>query len=92
VVDSWRGLRLNSPNDVVQKRDGTIWFSDPSYGFLQGFKDPPQVGDYVYRFEPRSGELSVVSDGFDKPNGLAFSPDESLLYVGDSGAIHAPAD
>jgi gluconolactonase len=92
VVDHWQGSRLNSPNDVVQKRDGTIWFTDPSYGFLQGFKDQPQVGDYVYRLEPGSGRLDVVADGFDKPNGLAFSPDESVLYVGDSGAIHAPDD
>jgi gluconolactonase len=92
VVDRWQGLRFNSPNDVVQKRDGTIWFTDPSYGFLQGFKDGPQLGDYVYRFDPRSGHLTVVADGFDKPNGLAFSPDESVLYIGDSGAIHGPGD
>ena len=92
LVDAWQGLRLNSPNDVVQKRDGTIWFTDPSYGFLQGFKAHPQMGDYVYRYEPGSGRLDVVADGFDKPNGLAFSPDESVLYVGDSGAIHGPGD
>jgi gluconolactonase len=92
VVDQWRGLRLNSPNDVVRKRDGTIWFTDPCYGFLQGFKPAPQLGEYVYRYEPGSGQLSVVADGFDKPNGLAFSPDESVLYVGDSGAIHGPGD
>jgi gluconolactonase len=85
LVDAWLGLRLNSPNDVVVKRDGTIWFTDPSYGHLQGFRPPPQVGDQVYRYDPRSGALSVVADGFDKPNGLAFSPDEDVLYVGDSG-------
>jgi gluconolactonase len=79
-------------NDVVQARDGSIWFTDPSYGFLQGFKSAPQVGDYVYRFDPVSGQLTVVADGFDKPNGLALAPDESVLYVGDSGAIHAPGD
>jgi gluconolactonase len=92
VVEQWRGLQLNSPNDVVQKRDGTIWFTDPSYGFLQGFKHTPQLGDYVYRYDPRSDDLSVVADCFDKPNGLAFSPDESILYIGDSGAIHGPDD
>jgi len=92
IVDAWQGLRLNSPNDVVQKRDGSIWFTDPSYGFLQGFKDQPQVGDYVYRFDPASGQVTIVADGLDKPNGLAFSPDESVLYVGDSGAIHGPDD
>jgi gluconolactonase len=92
VVDQWAGLRFNSPNDVVQKSDGTIWFTDPSYGFLQGFKDAPQLGDYVYRYEPRAGRLSVVADSFDKPNGLAFSPDERVLYVGDSGFVHGPND
>lgn len=84
IVDSLRGLRLNSPNDVVVASDGAIWFTDPSYGFLQGFKPEPQLGDYVYRYA--DGRLTVVADSFDKPNGLAFSPDESVLYVGDSGA------
>jgi gluconolactonase len=92
LVDQWRGLRLNSPNDVVQKRDGSIWFTDPSCGFLQGFKPEPQVGEFVYRYDPDSTQLSVVADDFDKPNGLAFTPDESILYVGDSGAIHGPGD
>ena len=92
VVEQWQGLPLNSPNDVVHKNDGTIWFTDPSYGYLQGFKDEPQLGDYVYRYDPGSGRLEVVADGFDKPNGLAFSPDDSVLYVGDSGAIHGPDD
>jgi gluconolactonase len=90
LVDNWGGLRLNSPNDVVVRRDGTIWFTDPSYGYLQGFRPEPQVGDHVYRFDPRSGRLSVVADGLDKPNGLAFSPDEQTLYVTDSGANAEP--
>jgi len=90
LVDSWGGLRLNSPNDVVVRRDGTIWFTDPSYGYLQGFRPEPQVGDYVYRFDPGSCRLSVVADRFDKPNGLAFSPDEQILYVTDSGANAEP--
>jgi gluconolactonase len=88
AVDEWLGLRLNSPNDVVVKRDGTIWFTDPSYGWLQGFRPVPQAGDHVYRYDPRSGALSVVADGFDKPNGLAFSPREDVLYVGDNGDPH----
>jgi gluconolactonase len=88
VVDAWRGLPLNSPNDVVVKSDGTIWFTDPSYGHLQGFRPEPQTGDHVYRYDPGSGELTVVADSFDKPNGLAFSPDERVLYVGDNGAPH----
>lgn len=90
VVDAWAGQRLNSPNDVVVKGDGTVWFTDPSYGHLQGFRPEPEVGDYVYRYEPRSGRLSVVADSFDKPNGLAFSADERMLYVGDSGANQEP--
>ena len=90
VVDALAGLPLNSPNDVVVKRDGTIWFTDPSYGFLQGFKPEPAHGDFVYRFDPATDRLTVVASDFDKPNGLAFSPDETVLYVGDSGANHEP--
>jgi gluconolactonase len=86
IVDTWGGLRLNSPNDVVVARDGSIWFTDPSYGHLQGFRPPPQVGDHVYRYDPAADRLTVVADGFDKPNGLAFSPDDSVLYITDSGA------
>ena len=81
VVDAFRGLPLNSPNDVVVKSDGSIWFTDPSYAHLQGFGPAPRLGDHVYCHD---GELELVADGFDKPNGLAFSPDESVLYVGDS--------
>lgn len=90
LVDSWRGLRFNSPNDVVVKSDGSIWFTDPSYGALQQFKDAPMVGDYVYRHDPATGMTSVVADSFNKPNGLAFSPDESILYINDSAAIQGP--
>jgi gluconolactonase len=88
LVDSWNGLPLNSPNDVVVKSDGTIWFTDPSYGYLQGFRPKPQIGDHVYRYDPTTDLLTLVGDGFDKPNGLAFSPDERVLYVGDNGAPH----
>jgi len=90
IVDNWAGRRLNSPNDVVVRHDGTIWFTDPSYGYRQGFRPEPQAGNYVYRFDPRSGRLSVLGDSFDKPNGLAFSPDERTLYVTDSGANDEP--
>jgi gluconolactonase len=86
LVDAFLGSRLNSPNDVVVKSDGTIWFTDPSYGHLQGFRPPPHTGDQVYRYDPGSDALSVVAETFDKPNGLAFSPDEAILYVGDNGA------
>ena len=90
LVASWQGLPLNSPNDVVVKSDGSIWFTDPSYGSLQGFRPDPQLGDFVYRFDPASGRVDVVADSFDKPNGLCFSPDESILYAGDSGANQEP--
>jgi gluconolactonase len=90
VVDNCRGLAFNSPNDIVVAADGAIWFTDPSYGFLQGFRPEPETGDHVYRHDPATGETMVVADSFDKPNGLAFSPDGSILYVGDSGANHEP--
>jgi gluconolactonase len=88
LVDEWRGLRLNSPNDVVVRGDGTIWFTDPSYGHVQGFRPEPQVADRVYRYDPATDLLTAAADGFDKPNGLAFSPDERVLYVADNGAPH----
>jgi gluconolactonase len=90
VVGEWRGLRFNSPNDVTIGRDGAIWFTDPSYGHLQGFKPTPALGDYVYRHDRSSGQTTVVSDGFDKPNGIALSPDQRTLYVTDSGANQEP--
>jgi gluconolactonase len=86
VVDEFEGLPLNSPNDIAVSSDGSIWFTDPSYGFLQGFKPAPAHGDHVYRFD--GDRLAVAENSFDKPNGLAFSPDESILYIGDSGANH----
>jgi len=88
VVDSFEGKPLNSPNDIVVKSDGTIWFTDPSYGWLQGFRPAPELPDAVYRFDPLSGDMGSVASSFDHPNGLAFSPDESILYVGDSGEPH----
>jgi len=83
---------LSSPNDVVVAADGTIWFTDPSYAVLQGFRPRSVAGDRVWRLDPRSGEAAIVATSLDKPNGLAFSPDESVLYVGDSGAVHGPGD
>jgi gluconolactonase len=85
LVDGWGGLPLNSPNDVVVHSDGAVWFTDPSYGWLQGFRPPPMLGDAIYRHDPATGTTTVVAEGFDKPNGLAFAPGERVLYVGDSG-------
>jgi gluconolactonase len=86
LVDSWQDFALNSPNDVAAKSDGTVWFTDPSYGYLQGFRPPPACGDHVYCHDPATGETRAVAQGVDKPNGIAFSPDERVLYVTDSGA------
>jgi gluconolactonase len=87
IVDSYQGKRLNSPNDVVVKSDGSIWFTDPDYGIRNA--DPPiekeQPENYVFRVAPESGEIEIAANGFEMPNGLAFAPDESVLYVADSG-------
>ena len=94
LVDRYKGKRLNSPNDVVVKSDGTIWFTDPPYGILsdyEGKKSKSAIGaNYVYRFDPKTKSLTVVADDFDKPNGIAFSPDEKRLYVADTGGSHDP--
>ncbi|MGY1593679.1 SMP-30/gluconolactonase/LRE family protein [Geodermatophilus sp. SYSU D00708] len=90
VVEDYDGCPLNSPNDVVVRRDGTIWFTDPSYGHLQHFRPRPGLPDALYRFDPMTGRLQMVADDLDKPNGLVFSPDETVLYVADSGAVQGP--
>ena len=90
VVSHYQGRRLNSPNDLVVKRDGSIWFTDPPYGIAsdrEGHAAPSELGDcYVFRFDPASGALRIAGDLVEEPNGLAFSPDESLLYVSDTSA------
>ena len=90
LVDRYQGRRLNSPNDVVVKRDGSIWFTDPPYGIVsnrEGHQADSELGRcFVFRFDPVSGALRVASDFLEEPNGLAFSPDESVLYVSDTSA------
>jgi gluconolactonase len=90
LVEGFDGAPLNSPNDVVVKSDGTIWFTDPDYGALQGFKGPARLGPNVYCHDPATGDTVIVASDLDKPNGLAFSPDERALYVTDSGAVQEP--
>ena len=92
IADKFDGKRLNSPNDVVVKSDGSIWFTDPPYGHLtdyEGDKGSSEIGNAnVYRVDPASGKVAAVCTDFDKPNGLAFSPDEKYLYIADTGASH----
>lgn len=92
LADSFQGKRLNSPNDVVVQSDGSIWFTDPTYGILSDYEGyraaPDQPVHGVYRVDGTSGDISLVADDFCQPNGLAFSPDERRLYIADSGASH----
>jgi gluconolactonase len=86
------GKRLNSPNDVVVKSDGTIWFSDPLYGIANDYEGGRQVSEQppgLYRYDPETREIRLMADDFDGPNGLAFSPDERRLYVAESGKQEA---
>ena len=88
LVDRHAGLRLNSPNDVVVRSDGSIWFTDPLYGIQSDFEGGRQDSEQpaaLYRFEPEFGTIAVAAGDFDGPNGLAFSPDERRLYVSETG-------
>jgi gluconolactonase len=87
ICDRFEGKRLNSPNDVVVKSDGSIWFTDPQFGILgnyEGDKAEPELPMNVYRVDGKTGVATVVADGINAPNGLAFSPDEKKLYIVES--------
>jgi gluconolactonase len=89
LADSYNGKPLNAPNDVIVHRDGSIWFTDPGYGILwdyEGHKATPELPNAVYRLDPATGKLTVMTTDMDRPNGLCFSPDLTKLYVADSGA------
>ena len=92
LADRYRGQRLNSPNDVVERSDGSIWFTDPSYGIdsdYEGYRADSEIGAcHVYRVEADGLDCRIVADDFVRPNGLAFSPDERRLYISDTGASH----
>lgn len=92
LADRYDGKRLNSPNDAVVKSDGSIWFTDPAYGIdsdYEGHKSGPELdGCHVFRIDGSTGKVTKVADDFVRPNGLAFSPDESILYIVDTGATH----
>jgi gluconolactonase len=91
LMDNYRGKKLNAPNDVVVASDGAIWFTDPGYGIdgdYEGHAAERELPAHVYRLDPKAGTAIPVADDFVRPNGLAFSPDEKLLYIVDSGATH----
>jgi gluconolactonase len=89
ILDSFKGKRLNSPNDIVVKSDDSIWFTDPPFGILghyEGHAAEPELPTNVYRVDGKTGEATVVCSDIERPNGLCFSPDERLLYVVESGS------
>ncbi len=94
LADRFEGRRFNSPNDIVVKSDGSIWFTDPAYGIdsdYEGARAEPELeACFLFRLDPETGEITRVLEDRDRPNGLAFSPDESLLYVADTGSDVSP--
>jgi gluconolactonase len=92
IADRYQGKRFNSPNDVVVRSDGSVWFTDPSYGIdsdYEGYRADSEIGScHLYRVDPATGAVRVAADDFDRPNGLAFSLDERRLYVADTRANH----
>jgi gluconolactonase len=91
LIDSFDNKKLNAPNDIVVASDDSIWFTDPGYGifgYYEGHKDTSEQAPRVYRMDGKTGKASIVIDSFDKPNGLAFAPDEKKLYVIDTGLTH----
>ncbi len=84
LADRFEGRRLNSPNDIVPRSNGEIWFTDPPYGLPKKFEDPDRQLAGIYRLSP-DGDLTLVRSDLRAPNGIAFSPDERILYVGESG-------
>ncbi len=90
LVENWQGKRLNSPNDVVVKSDGSVWFTDPPFGILgnyEGHKAEPELEQGVYRIDGESGDVSLVTTDVLGPNGLCFSPDERFLYIVESRGV-----
>ncbi|KAI6397413.1 hypothetical protein MCOR24_009025 [Pyricularia oryzae] len=88
IISSFHGRPFNSVNDVVVHSDGSLWFTDPIYGYEQGIRPKPRLPSQVYRFEPATGSIRAMADGFQRPNGICFSPDEKTVYLTDTDWIH----
>ena len=91
IADKFQGKRLNSPNDIAVHPDGSIWFTDPTYGIqgvYEGFRGQSEIKDALYRVDPKSGQIEKVTEDADKPNGICFSPDYKKVYVADTGMPH----
>lgn len=88
VITSFYGRQFNSVNDVVIHGDGSIWFTDPTYGYEQGYRHTPQLPSQVYRYDPANKSIRALADGFGHPNGICFSPDEKTVYVTDTDRQH----
>ncbi|KAH3948037.1 hypothetical protein HBI56_202500 [Parastagonospora nodorum] len=88
VLNNYHGRRFNSLKDIAMHSDGSVWFTDPIYGFDQGIRPPPELPNQVYRFDPHTGDVRVVADGFGRPSGICFSPFEKVCYVSDTDFIH----
>ncbi len=88
IADKFQGKRLNSPNDIVVHPDGSIWFTDPPYGIngnYEGFKADKELKEAVYRVDPKTGQMDMITDEMTGPNGICFSPDYKKVYVADTG-------
>ncbi len=88
LIEGFHRRPFNSVNDVVVHQDGSIWFTDPIYGYEQGIRPEPQLPSMVYRYDPKIGSIRAVADGFDRPNGICFSPDAKTVYITDTGSVH----
>ena len=92
ILNNYHSRPFNSPSDVIVHSDGSIWFTDPIYGYELGYRPRPQLPQLLYRFDPSTGDIRVVADSFGRPNGLAFSPNEDTLYVTDTDLVHGSSD
>ncbi|KAK9427546.1 calcium-dependent phosphotriesterase [Lipomyces doorenjongii] len=88
LIGDFYGRPYNSVNDVVIHADGSIWFTDPIYGYEQGYRPAPRLPSQVYRYDPRKGSIRAIADGFGRPNGICFSPDKNTVYITDTDWIH----